>query len=52
MTVLAPNSAPSAAHRHGGRCSRFPHFVGEAKAEPVVERWQLVARSSVPEVAA
>ena len=31
MTVLAPNSAPSAELRPGGRCSRLPHFVGEAK---------------------
>ena len=52
MTVLALNSSPSAALRPGGRCSRLPHFVGEAKAELVVERWQLVAGSSVSEVVA
>ena len=52
MTVLAPNSATSAALRPGGRCSRLPHLVGEAKAGLVAGRWQLVAGSSIPEVTA
>ena len=50
MTVLAPSSAPAAALRPGGGCSRHPHILGEAKVELVAGRWQLVAGSSIPEV--
>jgi hypothetical protein len=49
----AAESAPSAALRPGGRCSRLPHFVGEAKTDslrfsvsPTV-RWGRRGRTNV-----